>query len=172
MHSLKDIIVSFPTIQDIVEIHSDSSETGHSQEYDDDWTTFVCRIGTLCYQISFHWHTDARKCSSNSASYTKKEVITEESYQAFANQYRGQAISNDRIKEVQDKLQEREEIKQKLEKLTPLCPKCGSKMEFRRNSTSQTLFWGCPRYQKRTCNGTKSIAESYLNLMKKLNSLP
>ncbi len=51
----------------------------------------------------------------------------------------------------------KEVLEEQLEKLPPICKKCGANLVHKVNSGTGKTFWGCPNYTKLGCDFSKSL---------------
>ncbi|MFA5185824.1 MAG: hypothetical protein WC551_05015 [Patescibacteria group bacterium] len=154
----------------IVLLKTDEHESRSGMQEEVTRQRIACRDAKRNYlELVFVWVDHPLKPTS--CRIDEQRTITKERYLELAEKAGGvldtESFYQDRERRRQAAVAAREE----LERMTPLCPSCGERMQIRVNRRKQTFFWGCPTYKWKGCKGTRDISEAVSRRIHQLNAI-
>jgi hypothetical protein len=119
--------------------------------------TYACKIGGTAFEIEVAWSTNAYRMGQPVRPVElSRKPLSEAKYAALTA---GKPLVDN--PEALKKMKAHDAWTDNIRALTPVCPKCGARMQPKSGQHGQ--FWGCPRFPK--CKGTKNMTPEYVALL-------
>lgn len=153
----------------IVVLESETHEKRSGMQEEVTRERIVCRDRQgKHHELVFVWVDHPLKPVSNRID--ERRPITGEEYARLAAQH-GVRDSERFYREREARREAARNAQAEVERLTPLCPNCGSKMVVKTNRQKRNRFWGCPTYGWAGCRGTRDLPAGLAVRLDRLNAV-